>query len=140
LSGVLHRLDQGGKAAGIVDRHLAEHLAVQLDAGLLQAGHEGGVVHAQRTNSVVDAADPQVAELTLLHAAASQSVVAALHDLLLGHLKMLALGAVEALSELEHLLATCVSHRSAFNTCHSFYLLLTIKSQVLSHTDGGNQP
>ena len=65
-------------------------------------------------------------KLTLLHAAAGQSVVAALHDLLLGHLKMLALGAVEALGELEHLLATFVGHRCAFDTCHFFYLLLTI--------------
>ena len=74
-----------------MDGHLAEHLAVQVDASLLQAVHEGRVVDALRTNRVVDAGDPQVAELTLLHLAASEGVVAALHDLLFGHLKMLAL-------------------------------------------------
>ena len=68
-------------------------------------------------------ADPQVAELTLLHAAASQSVVAALHDLLLGHLKVLALAAVEALGQLQHLLTTFVSHGCALDTCHFIYLL-----------------
>ena len=50
------------------------------------------------------------------HAAASQSVVAALHDLLLGHLKVLALAAVEALGQLQHLLTTFVGHGCAFDT------------------------
>ena len=39
-------LDELGESDGIVDGHLAEHLAVDLDAGGLQAVHERGVVHA----------------------------------------------------------------------------------------------
>ena len=41
-----------------------------------------------------------------------------LHDLLLGHLKVLALAAIEALSQLQHLLTTFVSHGCALDTCH----------------------
>ena len=84
LQSLLGGLDQSVEAGGIVDGHLRQHLAVQLDAGLLQAVHEGGVVHTLSTNSVVDAGDPQVAELALLLLTADESVVAALHNGLLG--------------------------------------------------------
>ena len=66
LQSLLGGLDQSVEAGGIVDSHFRQHLAVQLDASLLQAVHEAGVVHALSANSVVDAGDPQVAELTLL--------------------------------------------------------------------------
>ena len=91
LQSLLGGLDQSVEAGGIVDGHLRQHLAVQLDAGLLQAVHEGGVVHTLSTNSVVDAGDPQVAELALLLLTADESVVTALHNGLLGHAEVLGL-------------------------------------------------
>lgn len=46
FTGSLGLLGQGGKGGSIVDRQLGEHLAVQVDASLLQAVHKLGIVHA----------------------------------------------------------------------------------------------
>ena len=124
LQSLLGGLDQSVEAGGIVDGHLAQHLAVQLDAGLLQAVHEGGVVHALGTNSVFDAGDPQVAELALLLLTTNESIVARLHHSLFGQTEMRALGAVVDLSQLQSFGATLMRHGCAFNTSHgniSFY-------------------
>ena len=40
-----------GESRGVVDGHVGEHLAVELDASLLQAVHEDGVAHAVQTSS-----------------------------------------------------------------------------------------
>ena len=61
---------QGGERHGIVDRHLGEHLAVDLDAGDLQTMHEAGVIHAVGLAGGGDAGDPQLTEVPLLQAAA----------------------------------------------------------------------
>ena len=74
------------EAGGIMDSHLRQHLQVpSSDAGLLQAVHPKVEYHTLSTNSVVDAGDPQVAELALLLLTANESIVAALHNGLLGH-------------------------------------------------------
>ena len=39
----LRDLDQRGKSLGVVDGHVGEHLAVELDASLVEAIHEHGV-------------------------------------------------------------------------------------------------
>ena len=56
---VLREVAKSGERDGVVDRHLAEHLAVDLDALDLQAVHEGGVVHAVHLAGGGDAGDPQ---------------------------------------------------------------------------------
>ena len=61
---------QGGEGHGVVDGHLREHLAVDLDAGHLQTVHEGGKVNAIELAGGGDAGDPQLAEVPLLQAAA----------------------------------------------------------------------
>ena len=44
LLGLLGGLDESAERSGIRDRELGEALAVHLDAGLLQAVHEAGIV------------------------------------------------------------------------------------------------
>ena len=61
--------------------------------------------------------------LTLLLLTANESVVAGLHDGLLGHAEVLGLSTVVTLCELESLSTTLVRHGSAFNTSHVLYLL-----------------
>ena len=52
----------GLKRLGIVDRHLAQLLAVELDAGLLDAVNKLRVAQVVRTDSGRQARDPQAAE------------------------------------------------------------------------------
>ena len=61
--------------------------------------------------------------LALLLLTADESVVAALHNGLLGHAEVLGLSTVVTLCELESLSTTLVRHGSAFNTSHVLYLL-----------------
>lgn len=58
---------------------------------------------AVSTASRVDSGDPQTAEISLLLLSAEVSIVAGLHDSLLSHLKVSALGTPIALSELQNL-------------------------------------
>mgnify|MGYP007122675298 CR=1 FL=1 len=44
LQGLLGNLDHSGEGGRIVHSHVGEHLAIELDAGLLEAVHEAGVV------------------------------------------------------------------------------------------------
>ncbi|EJX04957.1 hypothetical protein EVA_06934 [gut metagenome] len=122
---LLGSLNQSCKASLIMDSHLAQHLAVQLDTSLLQTIHKARVVHTQRANCIVDAGDPQIAILALLQLTANESVVAALHDLLFCHLEMARFAAIVALSQLQGLLSAFASHHRAFDTSH-FYISFTV--------------
>ena len=115
---LLGDLAQGGKRHGIADGHLGQHLAVDLDAGDLQTVHEGGVVQTVGLHSGGDTGDPQLTEVPLLQAAAHIGLGQRLHDLLVGHLEMLGLGAPVALSQLQRLVSSFTRHHCAFNTCH----------------------
>ena len=86
LEGSLGLLGQSGESGGIADGDLGEHLAVEIDAGLLQTVDERGIVHAVELRGSGDSGDPQAAEVTLLLLAADLSVLAALHDSLLAGL------------------------------------------------------
>ena len=63
-----------------------EHLAVDLDAGLLQAVHELAVGHALVPRRGVDAGDPEPAEVALAVAAVAVGVGVGLEQRLLGAL------------------------------------------------------
>ena len=84
LQGLLGDVCQRGERRCIVDSHIGEHLAVELDAGLLQTVHETGVRNAVDAGSRVDAGDPQTTDLALLVAAVALHALHRLHDLLLG--------------------------------------------------------
>ena len=117
-SGVLGDLGELGEGNGVVDRHFAEHLAVDLDAGSLQAVHERGVVHAVELAGGGDTGDPQGAEVSLLQAAADIGVGQGLHDLLVRHFEVAGFIAPVALGELKSLVSSLARHHRAFNTCH----------------------
>ena len=68
-SGVLGDLDERLEALGIVDRDLAQHLAVQRDARLGETGDELGVADPLGARRRVDAGDPELAEVALLELA-----------------------------------------------------------------------
>ena len=80
--------------------------------------HEAGIVHALGLDSRGDTGDPQLTEVPLLQTAAHIGVGQGLHDLLVGHLEVLGLGAPVALGQLQSLISSFTRHHSAFNTCH----------------------
>ena len=111
-------IDNSGKRGVVLDRHLGQALAVHLDTGLLHTVHEGGVVHAVGSDSSADTGDPQAAVVTLLLLAADESVIAGLHDLLLGHLEVLGLGTPVALCQLQGSVSSLARHHRAFHSSH----------------------
>src|SRR4051812_32601110 len=63
--GFLGSLGKSAERLWIVDRDVGQHLAVQLDAALAQAGHELAVGDALAPCRSVDADDPERAEVAL---------------------------------------------------------------------------
>ena len=89
-------------------RDVGEHLAVDLEAGQLEAGDQLAVRQAVNARSRVDARDPQRAQVALLGAAVAVRVLAGLDDRLLRRANNLATGVVVALRLLQNLLVTAL--------------------------------
>src|ERR1700761_704813 len=68
----------------LVDREIREHLAVDLDAGLVEAGDKTAVIEAERPHRRVNALDPQGAERALLTLAVAEGILVGLLHRLLG--------------------------------------------------------
>src|SRR5678816_4472594 len=79
-------------------------LAVDVDIGALEAGHESAVAHAHLAHRRVDARDPQRAERALLVAAVAVRVLPRLHQRLLGYAVDVLPAAAETLGLLEDFL------------------------------------
>src|SRR5687767_11524487 len=79
-------LGKPSERLGVADGDVREHLAVELDAGLLEAVHELAVAHALLAGGGVDADDPQAPEVALLVAAVAVRVGVRLEQGLLGPL------------------------------------------------------
>src|SRR6266436_1325919 len=88
----------------VVHRDVREHLAVDFDAGLVQAVDDAAVGEPVQARRGVDARDPQCAELTLVLPPVAVRVLACLDDGLLGRAIDLAPGVVVALRLGENLL------------------------------------
>ena len=101
--GFLGQLSQLSERLGVVHSQVGQHLAVDLNALLLQAVDQGGIVHAVQTSGSVDAGDPQGAELALTQLAAGVSIAQGAANLLAGSAILLGLRAKVALRQLEHL-------------------------------------
>src|SRR4051812_36486397 len=67
--------DHLGERRRLVDRELAELLAVEADVRLLQAGDQAVVGHAEGARRDVDARDPHLAVLALLALAADEGLL-----------------------------------------------------------------
>src|SRR6185503_10029968 len=104
---------------GLVEhREVGEHLAVHVDARLLQARHELAVGHARVAGAGVDAGDPERAELALLVAAIAVGVLAGPHDRLLGDLEYVPTAAAIPLGLGEDFLVARARRDSTFYARH----------------------
>ncbi len=65
LFGGFGYLSYGFEGLGLVDGEFGQDLAVESDAGFLEATHESGVGHAEGADTGVDAGDPEAAEVAL---------------------------------------------------------------------------
>src|SRR5271166_5729256 len=74
------QLDELGKGVGVRDRQAGQCLAVQGDAGPLQAGDELAVAHTSHPAGGFDAYDPQLAELALAHSAVAEGIDAGTNE------------------------------------------------------------
>src|SRR5262249_23292644 len=101
--------NDGLEAVGVAERDLGQGLAVQVDALLLEAGHEHAVAHAVHARGGIDALDPQTAILALLQAATDEGVLQALLDGVLRDRPHVLAAAEVPLGPLEHLLAACAA-------------------------------
>src|SRR5450759_63308 len=123
----LRPLDERGEPGGIVDRHVGEHLAVQVDLGLLEAVHEHGVRQAVEARAGVDAGDPQLADLALLGLAVAVGVLQRVLHLLLGGLERAALGTVITMRPLEYGALLLLGADCALDPRHGRSLLVLLR-------------
>src|SRR3954447_10473371 len=94
-------LGESAERLGVAHGNVGQHLAVQLDAGQLQAVHELRVAHAVELGGGVDAGDPQAAEVALAVAAVAVRVGLRLDERFLRPLVIVVRLATEPLGPLE---------------------------------------
>src|ERR1700730_803683 len=120
---------------GVVHRDVREYLAVDFDAGLVQAVDDAAIGEPVQARRGVDARDPQCAELTLVLPPVAVGVLARLDDRLLGRAIDLAPGVVVALRLAENLLVTASGRHATLHSCHGSARLLVIREQLLETAD-----
>src|SRR5579862_3504924 len=100
------------------DGEVREHLAVDHDAGLAQAGDEAAVIEPERAHRGVEALNPKRAEGALLALAVAEGILAGLLHRLLGDADGVLAPAAIALGGLEHLLVLGMRCDAALDACH----------------------
>src|SRR5690606_27279568 len=114
----LHLAHDGGKAGLVVDRHVGEDLAVEADAGLVQAVDEGAVGDPVGTGRRIDAGDPERTEGPLARPTVTVGVLSGLHHRLDGDaIDVLATAAI-TLGGGQDLLVACARGDAAFDSRH----------------------
>src|SRR5688572_9616556 len=119
---VLRDLGQLAERVRVADREVGEHLPVDLDPALLEAGDEPAVAQAVDPGRRVDPGDPESAELRLLLPPVAVGVPHAALDGLLGGLVQLAPAAPGALGGLHDLLLPGVVRDAALDSGHGALL------------------
>jgi hypothetical protein len=127
--GGLGGLAQGGEGLRVLDAHLREDLAVELDAGQVQAVHELRVAHAVQAGGGVDTGDPELADLALLGATIAILVHQRVTHLLLGLTVATRTLAVVALGHLQDATTLLTSGNGTLNTSHDKSLLTNCNSK-----------
>ena len=120
----LHLVDDALKARRVVDGHVRQHLAVDVDLRLLQPGHELAVGDTQLTAGGVDARNPELAKHPLAGAAVTVGVLAGLHHRLFGDAEDVFAAAAVALGELQNFLVAGVCRYTTFDARHVCVLLV----------------
>src|SRR5580704_16695186 len=100
------------------DGEVREHLAVDHDAGLAQAGDEAAVVEPERAYRGIEALNPQRAKRALLPLAVAEGILARLLHRLLGDADRVLAPAAITLGGLEHLLVLGMGCDAALDACH----------------------
>src|SRR5260370_71885 len=113
-------VDQDGKSGFVLQRDLGQHLAIQIDAALLQTADEFTIRNSRGPASGADAHDPQRTEIALLQAASLVRVALRLLDRFLRGAVEFALGQEKAGGAFERLVAVLSSFWSSFNSWHVF--------------------
>src|SRR6185312_3839275 len=98
----------------LADGEIGQHLAVDQQSGLAQAGNEAAVVEAERPHRGVQALDPERAERTLTALAVAEGILAGFLDCLLGDADGVLAAAVIALGGLVDFLVLGVSGDTTF--------------------------
>src|SRR5205085_10968301 len=111
-----------GEGGLVHHREVGEHLAIDVDLRLLQAGHEGRIGHAHLARRGVDARDPQRAEGAFSLAAIAVGVLPRLHHRLLGYAIDVLPAAAESLGLLEDLLVAGARRDSTLDSWHGALL------------------
>src|SRR4051812_11643575 len=115
LLGLADQLREGRR---LLAGQVREHLAVDLDAGLLDAVHELRVGETVLTHAGIDALDPQAAEIALLGAAVAIRILQALLDLF-DRDPVIGAGAADiALGHVDDFLVTGVRSDAPLGACH----------------------
>src|SRR5581483_4525621 len=113
--GCLRLTGERRKGRGARHGEVRQALAIQRDAGLLQAAHELSVSEAVLPRGGVDADDPEPAEVPLLAAAADVGVLERRVDRFLRGAVQLALVGVVALRQRQQLLALRAANRASLD-------------------------
>src|SRR5262249_49552240 len=99
-------------------REVGEHLAVDVDLGRLQAGHESRVRDVVLAASGVDANDPEPPELALARAPVAVGVPERVHDLLVRLAEVTAARTGVTLRFLEDCAAVLLATDGTLHPCH----------------------
>ena len=109
------------EAFGVVDSQIGQHLAVDFDVLLLQAGDEPGIADPVQPCSSVDTGDPQAAEFALAELSSDESIAQAAGNLFFRGAVLLGFRSEVALRQLHNLAAAFMGVHSPLDTCHDCF-------------------
>ena len=104
-SGLLSLCYDGLESLGVVDSEVSEHLAVDLDACLVETTHELAVAHTFEASSCVDTLNPESAEIALLVTTVTEGIGKTLFPSILGNGPHVLAGTIVTAGELKDSLA-----------------------------------
>src|SRR2546426_3800974 len=114
----------------IADRHVRQDLAVEIDPGEAQRGHEPAVGNAGVARRGVDAGDPERPELPLASTAIAVRVAQGVHRRFAGRTYELVLRGATALGLREQLLVLLVCGNAALDPRHPLAPYLQVRKQL----------
>src|SRR5690554_5642318 len=116
--GSLGLLHDSGKTGFVVNSHIGQNLAVEIDRGFFETSDEGAVAQALLTRGRIDAGNPQRAEGALSVAAVAIGELTGAHDRLLGNAKYVAAATTIAFGCGQNFFVTGTCGDTAFDSRH----------------------
>lgn len=115
---LLHLFNKSLEYMWVLDSHLRENFAVDLDTLFLLESNEGAILHAVQAQGIVEAGDPQSAEGSLLGASIAVSVLTGLDNSFLGGTVITLAAPAETFGELQDILSSFGGGYTAFYSGH----------------------